>query len=115
VSAWRAPYFDDDVRVQVIVLNSFRDLLAAGPQSHAKRIAAQSSLETGKAPADRRDDFFDIVHPKEQWRSVACELPYAVGVRKNAANSITGRQRKQSKKANHIRRSFERLVPARRG
>ena len=35
----------------------------------------------------------------------------AVGVRKNTAQSITCRQRKQSKKADHIRRSFERPVP----
>jgi hypothetical protein len=36
-------------------------------QSHnpmQKRIAAQSWLETGKAPADRRDDSFDIVQPQ---------------------------------------------------
>lgn len=37
--------------------------------------------------------------------------PYAVGIRKNTAQSITRRQRKQSKKAGHIRRSFERPVP----
>ena len=30
---------------------------------------------------------------------LSCELPYAVGVRKNTAESITLRQRKQSKKA----------------
>ena len=34
-----------------------------------------------------------------------------MGVRKNTAQSITRRQRKQSKKADHIRLSFERLVP----
>ena len=33
---------------------------------------------------------------------LSCELPYAVGVRKNTAQSITRRQRKQSKKADHI-------------
>jgi len=40
---------------------------------------------------------------------LSCELPYAVGVRKNTAQSITRRQRKQSKKADHIRRSVERF------
>jgi hypothetical protein len=37
---------------------------------------------------------------------LSCELPYAVGVRKNAAHSITDCQRKQSKKADHIRCSL---------
>ena len=40
---------------------------------------------------------------------LSCELPYAVRVRKNTAESITLRQRKQSKKADQIRRSFESL------
>jgi len=42
---------------------------------------------------------------------LSCELPYAVGVSKNTAHSITGCQRKQSKRADQLRRFFERLVP----
>ncbi len=42
---------------------------------------------------------------------LSCELPYAVGVRKNTAHSITGRQRKQSTRQTTSAVLFESLVP----
>jgi len=41
---------------------------------------------------------------------LSCELPYAVGVRKNLAHSITGCQRRQSKNRYTARTSIHRIT-----